>query len=504
MSITKEDIGELRNALIVLNGVVLRLLDKLPDDQEPSNTNKRDFRDELDRLFHSSSTGSMGIADIKAPETAEVCSSARVSRTLVTSNTPGCEWSGNKNQVRINGQITDGILKDDEIIVTQTGGLTNCIIMTGGMVHNGTMENCQVRCNSITLHGSKALASDTCVKEGGVFRVCSSGAIARHTTVFNGGLVSITSGASADYIRVLAGGKASVDGGYLGSAGVSSGGSLCVTGACDKVDNIHVCNFGEAAVYSCNVTVMNGYGNGNKLTVGSGALVGLMQCSDGDVTVLGGVRSCCLQNARLDMLRDACVHSALIESGARIDIGWHASSWRCTVRGGGKLNVSSTGQLTELNATGKNTDIYVCDGGMVNGGRIGEGASCHLGGYANTLDVSGHDTNLTLAAGGTFTMTRVYQGARVEICSSGNANAIEVYNGDIVVSSGGSVAEVNLKDGWLHVMPGGKVSRCIQSGGTIVVHPDAICRVENRNGSGTIETQRGGYSYVMHTEENDK
>ena len=185
MSITKEDIGELRNALIVLNGVVLRLLDKLPDDQEPTH-NKRDFRDELDRLFHSSSTGSMGIADIKVPEplhgsafvenlqrksdnmdALREAKQSRMVRSPVTSNTPGCEWSGNKNQVRIYGPIKDGILEGDEFIVTESGSLSNCVIRTGGGVHNASITNCQFAMGSVTVHGSKAVMSDCCINSGG-------------------------------------------------------------------------------------------------------------------------------------------------------------------------------------------------------------------------------------------------------------------------------------------------------------------------------------------------
>lgn len=511
MSITKEDIGELRNSLIALNGVVLRLLDKLPDDQEPSNTNKRDFRDELDRLFHSSSTGSMGIADIKAPDTAEVCSSARISRTPVTSNTPGCERSDNKcafvhykNQIRIYGPIKDGILEGDEFVVVESGSLSNCIIRTDGSVHNASITNCQLGVGSVTVHGSKAVMSDCCINSGGNLQIWSSGASAVHTTVYGGGYFRIAHGAEADFVDIKGGGSVCVSyTGCLTSAVVSSGGSLFVTSAGKTVQHINVLKYGNAHVGDCMVGAMNGYGVCNKLTVGSGATVCHMACNDGDVCVLGKVQNCNLQNADLEILRDGTVHSALADSGARINIGWHASSWRCSVRTGAKIYIGTSGSLTELAATDANTSVYVSAGGYINGGRIGEKATCVNDGHINSIDVSGYGTKMSVTSGGTVNITRVYQSGFVEVQGGAGMNAIDVFDGDIVVHSGGSVAEVTLREGWLHVMSGAVVSKCIQSGGTIIVSSDGICKVENR-GSGSIETLRGGYSYVMHTEENDK
>ena len=522
MSITKEDIGELRNALIVLNGVVLRLLDKLPDDQEPTH-NKRDFRDELDRLFHSSSTGSMGIADIKVPEplhgsafvenlqrksdnmdALREAKQSRMVRSPVTSNTPGCEWSGNKNQVRIYGPIKDGILEGDEFIVTESGSLSNCVIRTGGGVHNASITNCQFAMGSVTVHGSKAVMSDCCINSGGKLQIWSSGASAVHTTVYGGGYFSIAHGASADFVDIKGGGSVCIsDTGCLGSAVVSSGGNLFVTSAGKTVQHINVLKYGKAHVGSCTVGALNGYGVDNKLTVGSGATVCHMTCNDGDVRVLGKVQNCNLQNATLEIFRDAHVYSALADSGARIDIGWHASSWRCSVRTGAKIYIGTSGSLTELVATDENTSVYMSSGGYINGGRIGEKATCVNDGHINSIDVSGYGTKMAVTSGGTVNITRVYQSGFVEVQGGAGMNAIDVFDGDIVVHSGGSVAEVTLREGWLRVMSGAVVSKCIQSGGTIIVSSDGICKVENR-GSGSSETLRGGYSYVMHTKENDE
>ena len=142
-------------------------------------------------------------------------------------------------------------------------------------------------------------------------------------------------------------------------------------------------------------------------------------------------------------------------------------------------------------------------GGYINGGRIGEKATCVNDGHINSIDVSGYGTKMAVTSGGTVNITRVYQSGFVEVQGGAGMNAIDVFDGDIVVHSGGSVAEVTLREGWLRVMSGAVVSKCIQSGGTIIVSSDGICKVENR-GSGSIETLRGGYSYVMHTKENDE
>lgn len=499
MSINKDDLTYLRSTLqtlVVTVDGLLKKIDKPSEHKEPhlSAEDKRRLEAFRDRIKDNPV-----ISEYELPPCAlwmdRVGNICRIPKEVISSKSHNCEASGNRNQIRVIGTVCNGVFHDDEFLVVGEGALYECNIRTAGSVHNTAMSRCVIdEHGHVVIHGSRATADDIYVGRGGTLKVMDSATV-KICCVYGGGNLSAASACVED-LTVLAGGTAFINSaGQLNRATVSSGGVLTLDGGnvTQRIKGSNGCCItlarGSADVLSCT-------GEYSKLTVGNDAKVRHLSVYEGDVKLCGEIQMLSMNKAYFTTFAGLDVQSAILDTTeGYINSGVHFN--RCVAREGANIKISNGATVSELATDGHCTIACVSRGGFVDHCEVSCEATVRVDGHVNRMQVHGPSSFAKICKGGTVNSLILFSWATVD---SGVASSVELYSSShLTVSAGGRVNNMHMKDGTLIVESGGVVERVVLSGGQINVSSGGICKVEQLGGS--IETLRGGYSYVCGVKE---